>query len=111
MTKEDAIKAIDGWQDISTAPKDGAPFLALNHDSEVWVAKHDKYGRICFRSHYWRDSYKYTTQEIDGQEWRLYDTEYEEKHSKWTNHWSLWIRGYEFAPTHFMPLPPPPEKA
>ena len=100
----------DGWQPIETAPRDGRPFIALNKDSEVWVAKYDRHGRINFRSNYWRDSYKYTTRMIDGQEWRLYDTDFGNEHSMWTNHWSLWIKGYEFEPTHWRPLPAQPSE-
>lgn len=99
------------WLPIESAPRDGTPFTALNHDREVWVAKYDPRGRLYFRSHGWRDSYRYTTRQIDGEEWRKYDRKWEDDNSGWTDHWSLWTKGYEFAPTHWMPLPPPPEKS
>lgn len=99
------------WQDIDSAPRDGTPFLALNSDFEVWVAKYEqRHGRLCFRQNHWRDSYKYIVREIDGCEWRHYSQDFGRDNSGWTNHWSLWTKGYEFQPTHWLPLPHPPKE-
>lgn len=88
------------WQPIATAPRDGRPFLALNNDMECHVSKIDEYGRILRRSHQQRWSQSFLVEA--GRKWL------ESEEFNFDTHWSIWTRGYEFNPTHWMPLPSPP---
>lgn len=96
------------WQPIETAPKDGT-FIALNRDEEVFVAKYDQHGRLCFRANRLYSPEKFTVHEIDGRRLLEKDEQFTTDNEEWRNDWVLWTRGYEFAPTHWMPLPTPPE--
>ena len=97
------------WQPIETAPKDGTTFLALNHDREVWAAKIDKYGRALFRTNALSEPRRYEIVRHNGEELLREDKQYAKDNEHWASNWTIWTRGYEFKPTHWMPLPPPPE--
>lgn len=86
------------WQSMDTAPK-GRPFLALNHDREVHVARIDKAGRLMRRSHQQRFSQKFTVQKGS----KVLD----EESFSFDTHWTIWQKGYEFKPTHWTELEPP----
>ena len=96
------------WKPISSAPKDGTEFFALNHDGEIYVAKFtDEPPRLVFRTHGLREERAYRHHQFNGvkmlepinQPWR----------EVWEDVWTLWTRGYDFTPTHWMPLPSPPK--
>lgn len=101
-------KRTRGWQPIETAPKDGTIFLSLNYDNEVWVSMYEEHGRICFRMNRNYEGKKYTIHKINGMELLEEDKEYAEANERWESYWTMWTRGYEIKPTHWMPLPPPP---
>ena len=96
------------WQPIETAPRDGTPFIALNHDKEVWVAKIDKDGRILFRTNQRFEPRKFTNVEVGGETLLREDTEFAKQNERWESHWTIWMRLYELKPTDWIPLPPPP---
>jgi hypothetical protein len=104
----DTHNAAMQWRDIASAPKDGTPFLALNHDREVWVTRYDDSGRIMFRTHGRHEPRKFTIVKHNGEDLLREDRAYAEENECWQNNWTLWTRLYEFTPTHWMPLPPPP---
>jgi hypothetical protein len=92
---------------MGNEPRDGAPFFALNHDREVWVAKwlKEPAERMVFRTNkLWEQSNHEVVALPDGRKakvelWRKDD---------WSSAWTIWTRGYEFKPTHWMALPEPP---
>ncbi len=92
---------------MDSAPKDGTPFLALNHDLEVWVAKHDSDGRLMFRTHGRCESTRHVLERLaDGRTgWVRDDAATTEE---WRNDWTLWTRLYDFAPIRWQPLSAPP---
>ena len=72
------------WQPIETAPKDGSYFLAANH-AGAWVAMWLPFAASGFKfDHPWR--------------------------SVMLNHNHI-PSAHRTAPTHWMPLPPPPGEA
>ena len=87
-------------------------FLALNHDREVWVASYSDRGalpsQIVFRTHNMREPKQYIVHKLNGK--RLLEDVTTEP-AVWEDNWTIWINGYEFAPTHWMPLPAPPKDA
>ena len=99
------------WMPIETAPKGGRAFLALNHDGEMWVARYTDDNRLCFRNNQRREPRKFTVHRIDGKELLEEDKQYAEANEHWASDWCFWTRLYEFKPTHFLPLPPPPGAA
>lgn len=109
MTTPDAPEK--GWLPIDSAPKDGTAFLAVNHDGELWLSKFDKYGRIMFRTNQRREPRSFLIHHIDGKKLLEEDEEYAARNEAWCSDWTYWSRLYEFAPTHWMPLPPPPTGA
>ncbi len=96
------------WQPIETAPKDGRPFIALNHDREVWPAKYAGEGRICFRLNGRYESTQHVKALLANGEWGWVRDDAATK-EEWRSDWTLWASLYEFRPTHWMPLPSPPE--
>ena len=74
------------WQPIETAPKDGTYVLVCNHDAGVsWIAEYVE---------------RYTSGYRPEQPW----------HSVMLNHRHAKKRYPSTVPTHWMPLPSPPEK-
>lgn len=98
------------WQPIETAPKDGTPFVALNHDLEIWAARYDDIGRISYRQNYRYEPRSFTIVNHYGEELMREDKEFADKNECWRNDWVFWSRLYDFSPTHWMPLPAPPAK-
>lgn len=100
------------WQLISTAPQDGTVFLARNYDGELWVAKFITNAgtgpQLVFRTNENWEPRSFIVHEIDGKRLLEEDEEYAKANEKWHSHWSYWRRGYEFKPTHWMRLSPPP---
>jgi hypothetical protein len=90
-------------------PREGVPFLALNHDREVWVAKWlpAPANRMAFRTNrLWETSSHEIVTLPDGREAKVEQWAKEQ----WASDWTLWTRRYEFNPTHWMPLPEPPDE-
>lgn len=100
----------DGWRDIESAPKESVPFLSLNHDGEVFVAVFDELGRICFRTHEFRRPERYEHVKVGEEILLRKDDQFTKDNEAWEDKWTLWMNGYEFKPTHWMPLPSPPAK-
>ena len=76
-----------GWQPIETAPKDGAYVLLSNQEAGgSWVGHFQQFAASGFR----------------------FDDPW---HSMMLNHWHLPNKAKGSAPTHWMPLPPPPAAA
>ena len=96
------------WQPISTAPKDGRKFLAVNHDGELWVSRYTDDGRLSFRTHGRHEPRRFEIVNIGGEKLLREDEEYAKRNECWRDDWTLWSRLYEFAPTHWMKLPEAP---
>lgn len=94
------------WKDISEAPKD-KPFLALNHDGEIWVAKYDEDGRLYYRHSCRHEPRKWEVVVYDGEEYLREDKEFAARNEKWEANWVIWSRLFEFRPTHWSKLPDP----
>lgn len=100
------------WKPIESAPKDGKP-LQVWQDGEIYVAKYTdgSPARLCWRTH----------QNFEHSKHHLIDAEFEGKSVKaklpydepwkeeYRHDWTLWTRGFEFKPTHWRPLPKPPQ--
>lgn len=99
------------WQPIETMPREPhRQFLTLQ-DGEVYQTRFTDDGRISWRTHALRCPESYERVEIEhrGQhvEARVYGPPQPEV---FEHHWTLWTRGFDFKPTHWMPLPPPPRR-
>jgi hypothetical protein len=100
----------DRWRPIETAPKEhGAQFFAWQ-DGEVYVVRvgDEPDNRWAWRTHGRRTE----------SEHRIIDAEMDGKAVKaavlinerdiFEHNWTLWTKGFDFVPTHWMPLPPIP---
>lgn len=98
-----------GWQTIDSAPRDGTPFLALNHDCEVWVARADREDpqRWVFRKNELLEPRAFRVHHIGGKE--LLEQYDDGRREEWRSVWCYWTRGYKFSPTHWLVLPAPPQ--
>ena len=105
--REKALREALEWRPIETAPKDGTPFIALNHDLEVWVSRIDEHDRLQFRTNGRHEPRSFEVKNINGEKWMKEDEEYANANEQWRNEWCLWSRLYEFKPTHWLPLPKP----
>lgn len=105
------LAAAQGWQLIETLPiayqRNGAQFLAYQ-ESEVYVARYtdEPIPRLVFRKHglatYSR--HRRIDAEMDGQPVKALveiDLPWREEYC---HDWVCWTRGFEFNPTHWMPL-------
>ena len=100
------------WQPIETAPKDGTRFLAAQN-GEVYEARYtdDPKPRLTFRTHFLfvEERHRVITTTLDG---RTVEAKVETE-KPWTetfrHDWTLWTRGFDFNPTHWMPLPEAPK--
>jgi hypothetical protein len=90
------------WKPIESAPRGCVPFLALNEDRECHVAAYDKDGRLMRRSHQQRFPQSFV---VEGGKKVLVSEGFE-----FNSDWSLWTKGYDFKPTHWLPLPAPPSQ-
>ena len=106
MRDLDAAAQAPAWLPIDTAPKDGTAFLALNVDREIWVARYaaEARPRLTFRTNHLRTPETFIIHEINGK--RLLERiESANDVETWDSHWTIWTRGYTFAPTDWAPLP------
>ena len=97
------------WKTIDTVPRDGKPFLTINHDGEIWLAKYEIGAgspRLCFRTNSRREPRSYIVHKVDGK--KLLEPTNGSEADTWDSCWTIWTRLYEFVPTHWMALPPPP---
>lgn len=95
-----------GWMSIETAPKDGTLFYSLI-DGIPYMSKYDKYGRFIWLNHSnIGQGASYKIHNINGK--RLLE-EVSEKKYNYQKEWTIWKKGFDFIPTHWMPLPTPPE--
>ena len=98
------------WQSMESAPKDGTPFIALNHDREVWTARYDDQGRLNYRTNSYHEPRRFEIIKHDGEELLREDKDFAKRNECWRSDWTIWSRLYEFKPTHWMPLPTPPQE-
>jgi hypothetical protein len=79
------------WYPIETAPKDGTEFNAYRSDQGVFTCR-------------WATMEELVAHDECGDPVEDYN---EEQEGWWHDRWG-WLE-FELAPTHWMPLPPPPE--
>jgi len=98
------------WQPIETAPKDESVFLALNKDTEIFAAKFlNSHGKIAYRTCQQSFPERHIKMRLaDGEYGWVRDEEFAQENQCFMANWCLWQKMYEFAPTHWMPLPKPP---
>lgn len=101
-----ALRAME-WRPIETAPKNWVEFLALQ-DSEIYHCRFDDHDRLAFRTHaLWNPTkHRVINAEMDGKPVKA-QVLVEEGPETFEHRWTLWTRGFEFAPTHWQPLPTP----
>jgi hypothetical protein len=92
---------------IDTAPKDGRQFLALQ-DGEVYQAKYfirDK-AELAFRTHalHIASHHRVIDAEMDGKPVKAHVPIGEPWPEQFQHSWTFWTRGFDFKPTHWMPL-------
>ena len=92
------------WQSIEGAPTDGSPFLALNFDREVWVARIVD-GRLQYRTNARCEPRRYEVVRHNGEELLREDKEFARNNEHWRSGWTIWSRLYEFKPVKWAPLP------
>lgn len=83
------------WQDISSASKNGGPILIGWHSKKKWVV----------RCAWWEPKFDYTYNP---------ETEKHDDFGAWTDNAIEgfdYERTFKYKPTHWMPLPPPPNHA
>lgn len=108
IAASDALRAME-WRPIGTAPKNWVEFLALQ-DNEIYHCRFDDHDRLAFRTHaLWNPTkHRVINAEMDGKPVKA-QVLVEEGHETFEHRWTLWTRGFEFAPTHWQPLPSPPQ--
>lgn len=96
------------WQPIETAPKDGVEFISLI-DGIPYLAFYDELGRFIRVTHSSREGFGRTwrIKEIDGREWKTLISEGEP--ARYEKNQIVWSDGFNFEPSHWMPLPKAPE--
>ena len=92
------------WQPIETAPRNETEFLA-KQDGEIYHAKSID-DRIVFRTHtLWEPrKYRRVKAKMDGKEVDALVL-INEGPDEFVHSWTHWTRGFDFKPTHWMPLP------
>lgn len=99
------------WRAISEAPKDGTRFLAWQN-GEVYEARftEENTPRLCFRTHdlFVSERYRIVETLMDGELVKAHVPVEKPWTEEFQHKWTLWTKGFEFEPTHFMPLPSPP---
>lgn len=91
------------WKPIETAPR-GKPFLALNHDKEVWVAKYSD-DRLLYRQSCRHEPRRFEIVRHDGEDLLREDKSFAAQNEAWQSNWVVWSRLFEFKPTHWADLP------
>lgn len=81
------------WQPIDTAKRDGTEMIGYRPDQ----------GAFAFR---WAEMVEFVSHDRNGDPTEDYDEDYA---NWWHDRWG-WMEG-ELTPTHWMPLPAPPESA
>lgn len=82
----------DKWQPIETAPRDGTRILGWVNEAE-WAA-------IC-----WWETAPIELRYAPQEQWQMSEASDFPDDEAWYEHW----RDTRYEPTHWMPLPAPPE--
>jgi hypothetical protein len=99
---------VSHWQDIDTMPtKPGSEFLVLQ-DGEIYHARREETPpyRLLWRTHGVWEPKEYRVQdvEVDGETTKR-SVLMHEGPDEFHHNWTIWTRLFEFAPTHWAPLP------
>lgn len=93
---------------METAPKGGTEFLALQ-EGEIYHTKFEANHpfRLCFRTHHLfvHEKHRAIKAIMDGQEVSAHVAIDKPWPETFRHDWTLWTRGFEFAPTAWAPLP------